>query len=524
MAGGDMLPLPPHFHPLQELWPSLFTPSALSLPSQQLAESLFDVAGFAVFATLYAFAISFVFPCPPHQPLLLGKMSLQMRRSDGSAVAARPNSIRLPPPQRLRNSLLLSPIAPRYINFAGVMGVLWPLALIASGYYLRKSIPEFTWALSLVLPDMLLLVIQNIQVLPPLGHPRIHLGSLPRPLWYAAARHPELLFPHSTTPSARSLSLQVAHALCCCLHSLSLFSLTPFSFPYPTPTYSACRALVPPLYNARRMFSLYKWLTHSAAAVLPLILSSTARAGSGSVWRLVWLGALVACAGALAVLRWVFTCVFMVLGASTERVGKCSVWHLVWLGALVACAGALPVLRWVFTCVFMELGASTAEGGQWQCVAPGVAGDAGSVCSCELPAVGYNIFCFLLPTVVPHRHLSTCSCPLSPSPPLLQLPAVNYLLWAYNIFCFLLPTVVPRIFEQDITSRAAASGTDRVEAVGGSSGGKGKKGPTQPTIPLPLSRGQDHILPLPSAPQLLRQSFIHVKSSLQYSGRQCTVD
>ncbi|CAI5489566.1 unnamed protein product [Closterium sp. Naga37s-1] len=129
MAGGDMLPLPPHFHPLQELWPSLFTPSSLSLPSQQLAESLFDVAGFAVFATLYAFAISFVFPCPPHQPLMLGKMSPQMRR---------------------------------YINFAGVMGVLWPLALIASGYYLRKSIPEFTWALSLVLPDMLLLVIQAI--------------------------------------------------------------------------------------------------------------------------------------------------------------------------------------------------------------------------------------------------------------------------------------------------------------------------------------------------------------------------
>ncbi|CAI5971464.1 unnamed protein product [Closterium sp. NIES-64] len=286
MAGGDMLPLPPHFHPLQELWPSLFTPSALSLPSQQLAESLFDVAGFAVFATLYAFAISFVFPCPPHQPLLLGKMSLQMRRSDGSAVAARPNSIRLPPPQRLRNSLLLSPIAPRYINFAGVMGVLWPLALIASGYYLRKSIPEFTWALSLVLPDMLLLVIQVI--------------------------------------------------------SEGVTVVTKQSLPV--------KALVPPLYNARRMFSLYKWLTHSAAAVLPLILSSTARAGSGSVWRLVWLGALVACA------------------------------------------------------------------------------------------------------------------------------AVNYLLWAYNIFCFLLPTVVPRIFEQDITSRAAASGTDRVEAVGGSSGGKGKKG------------------------------------------------
>ncbi|CAI5964643.1 unnamed protein product [Closterium sp. NIES-65] len=511
MAGGDMLPLPPHFHPLQELWPSLFTPSALSLPSQQLAESLFDVAGFAVFATLYAFAISFVFPCPPHQPLLLGKMSLQMRR---------------------------------YINFAGVMGVLWPLALIASGYYLRKSIPEFTWALSLVLPDMLLLVIQNIQVLPPLGHPRIHLGSLPRPLWYAAARHPAHVL---------SLYKWLTHSAAAFTHFLSS-PLPPSPSHIQPPTYSACRALVPPLYNARRMFSLYKWLTHSAAAVLPLILSSTARAGSGSVWRLVWLGALVACAGALAVLRWVFTCVFMVLGASTERVGKCSVWHLVWLGALVACAGALPVLRWVFTCVFMELGASTARAGSgsvWRLVWLGTLvacagaltvaaavnkflwGGWAYVLCCLLallsvnyllwaynifcfllPTVvprtylcvllvfpslqtppptllpirpplrssvnyllwAYNIFCFLLPTVVPHRHLSTCSCPLSPSPPLLQLPAVNYLLWAYNIFCFLLPTVVPRIFEQDITSRAAASGTDRVEAVGGSSGGKGKKG------------------------------------------------
>ncbi|CAI5502730.1 unnamed protein product [Closterium sp. Naga37s-1] len=257
MAGGDMLPLPPHFHPLQALWPSLFTPSSLSLPSQQLAESLFDVAGFAAFATLYAFAISFVFPCPPHQPLMLGKMSLQMRR---------------------------------YINFAGVMGVLWPLALIASGYYLRKSIPEFTWALSLVLPDMLLLVIQIISE----GVTVVAMQSLP------------------------------------------------------------VKALVPPLYNARHMFSLYKWLTHSAAAVLPLMLSSTARAGSGSVWRLVWLGALVACA------------------------------------------------------------------------------------------------------------------------------AVNYLLWAYNVFCFLLPTVVPRIFEQDIASRGVASGTARVAGGGakdgGSGAGKGKKG------------------------------------------------
>ncbi|CAI5477721.1 unnamed protein product [Closterium sp. Yama58-4] len=253
-----MLPLPPHFHPLQALWPSLFTPSALSLPSQQLAESLFDVAGFAVFATLYAFAISFAFPCPPHQPLMLGKRSPQMKR---------------------------------YMKFAGAVGVLWPLALIASGYYLWKSIPEFTWALSLALPDMLLLVIQIVS---------------------------------EGVTAATKQSLPV-------------------------------KALVPPLYNARRMFSLYKWLSHSAAAVLPLMASSTARAGGSSLWRLVWLGNLVACA------------------------------------------------------------------------------------------------------------------------------AVNYLLWAYNVFCFLLPTVVPRIFEQDIASRAAsASATAKVEAEGtrdgGSGASKGKKG------------------------------------------------
>ncbi|CAI5470465.1 unnamed protein product [Closterium sp. Yama58-4] len=315
-----MLPLPPHFHPLQALWPSLFTPSALSLPSQQLAESLFDVAGFVVFATLYTFAISFVFPCPPHQPLMLGKSVREyrgcVRECQGvcagmSALAARPDSVR---------------------------------------------------------------------VLPPEEHPRIYLGSLPRPPSYTAAHHPDYFrrSRHSnkaiTTSQVSSLQaaklppflllslrplacLKLPDLILCLTHSTaasthSLFSPTPFSFPYPTPDISPLRALIPPLYNARRMFSLYKWLAHSAAAVLPLMASSTARAGSGSVWRLVWLGTLLACA------------------------------------------------------------------------------------------------------------------------------VTNYLLWAYNIFCFLLPTVVPRIFEQDIASRAAAGAiaTRRVEAADGISGSKGNKG------------------------------------------------
>ncbi|GJP52260.1 hypothetical protein CLOM_g11393 [Closterium sp. NIES-68] len=236
MAGADMLPLPPHFHPLQALVPSLFTPAVLSLPAQQLAESLFDVAGFALFASFYAYAISFVFPCPPHKPLMLGEINSRMKR---------------------------------YIQLAGVVGVLWPAAIIASGFFLRHAVPEYTWGLSLVLPDALLLVIQII---------------------------------------SEKISMKTKQSL-------------------------PVKALIPPLYNGRRMFSLYKWLVHSAFVFLPLVGSSTAMEGSQSSTRLLWLGMLFAAA------------------------------------------------------------------------------------------------------------------------------AVNYLLWAYNVFCFLLPTVVPRIFEWDVASRAAGAGS-----------------------------------------------------------------
>ncbi|CAI5530740.1 unnamed protein product [Closterium sp. Naga37s-1] len=145
MAGGDMLPLPPHFHPLQALWPSLFNASSLSLPSQQLAESLFDVAGFAAFATLYAFAISFVFPCPPHQPLMLGKRSPQMKIG-GSALAARPDRMRVPLLRRLSNILPLISLTSSYMRFALV------LVACAATNYLLWAYNVFCFLLPTVVP------------------------------------------------------------------------------------------------------------------------------------------------------------------------------------------------------------------------------------------------------------------------------------------------------------------------------------------------------------------------------------